>query len=374
MRPVTYELVHQDAQTGARAGLLHTPHGEVKTPVFMPVGTQATVKAMTPEELKRIGAEIILANTYHLFLRPGSDLIAKAGGLHRFMHWDGPILTDSGGFQVFSLASAQDIEEEGVTFRSHFDGSKQFLSPETSLAVQTDLGSDIMMAFDECVPYPASYDYTARSMERTLRWLDRSMAARKREDQALFAIVQGGFYEDLRVMSAQASVERDLDGYAIGGISVGEPREDFLRILDFTTPLLPADKPRYNMGIGTPDYLFASVQAGIDMCDCVLPTRVARHGLAMTHDGKLNVRNLRFREDFGPLDPDCDCYVCQNYSRAYIRHLNNMNEILGARLLSYHNLYFLTQMMEGMRQAILEDRFLDFQEKFMERYRANMVD
>lgn len=374
MRPISYELVHEDKKTNARAGIIHTPHGDVKTPVFMPVGTQATVKGMTPEELLEVGSQIILANTYHLYLRPGSDLIARAGGLHEFMQWDGPILTDSGGFQVFSLAKKKDIGEKGVYFNSHFDGKREFLSPESSIQVQTDLGSDIMMAFDECVPYPADYDYTKSSMERTLRWLDRSIGARTREDQALFGIVQGGFYEDLRKISAEETVKKDLDGYAIGGISVGEPVEEFLRILDYTTPFLPKDRPRYNMGIGTPDYLFASVEAGIDMCDCVIPTRLARHGTAMTHHGQMNTRNARFKDDFSCLDPDCDCYTCKNYSRAYIHHLVKMNEILGARLLTIHNLYFLLTMMEEMREAILDDRFSTFKADFLDDYRDNMID
>ncbi|MDY3986365.1 MAG: tRNA guanosine(34) transglycosylase Tgt [Peptoniphilaceae bacterium] len=369
-RAVTYELIHKDKDTGARAGILHTPHGDVLTPIFMPVGTKATVKTMTPDELKQIGAQIILSNTYHLFLRPGNDLIAKAGGLHSFMNWDKPILTDSGGYQVFSLAKSKDITEDGVKFHSHIDGSTQILTPEKSIQVQTDLGSDIMMAFDECVFYPADHAYTEQSMERTLRWLDRCMQAQTRGDQSLFGIVQGGFYEDLRAESARRTIERDLDGYAVGGISVGEPKEEFIRILRYTTPLLPENRPRYNMGIGTPDYLFESVEAGIDMADCVLPTRVARNGLAMTHDGKLNIRNAKYREDFGRLDPDCDCYTCQNYTRAYIRHLNNVDEILGSRLLTIHNLYFLIRMMTEMRQAILEDRFLDFKKTFLSRYQS----
>lgn len=368
MRAVTYECLHQDKNSGARAGILHTPHGDVETPVFMPVGTKATVKTMTPEELKAIGAQIILSNTYHLYLRPGSPLIRRAGGLHSFMNWDCPILTDSGGYQVFSLADNRSITEEGVSFRSHIDGSKHMISPEVSIGVQTDLGSDIMMAFDECVPYPADYEYTKNSMERTLRWLDRCKKAKSREDQALFGIVQGGFYEDLREQSAKASVEMDLDGYSIGGISVGEPKEEFIRILKYTTPFLPSDKPRYNMGIGTPDYLFESVEAGIDMCDCVLPTRVARNGLALTHEGKVNIRNERFKEDFHTLDPACNCYCCKNYTRAYLRHLNNVNEILGARLLTIHNLTFLIEMMKGMRQAIFEDRFLEYKAAFLDRY------
>ncbi len=368
MPAVTYELIHRDRHTGARAGILHTPHGDILTPVFMPVGTQATVKAMSSPELKEIGAQIILGNTYHLFLRPGAETIRKAGGLHRFMSWDRPILTDSGGFQVFSFADRKNIDERGVTFKSHVDGSDKFLGPEESIGVQTALGSDIMMAFDECVPYGADYEYTAQSMERTIRWLDRSMSAQTREDQSLFGIVQGGFYEDLRKRSLEETTARDLDGYAIGGISVGEPHEEFLRILRLTTPLLPENKPRYNMGIGTPDYLFESVEAGIDMCDCVLPTRVARNGQALTHHGKMNLRNARFREDFTALDPECDCPTCTHYTRAYLRHLISVSEILGARLLTLHNLYFLIHMMQEMREAILRDEFLEYKETFLERY------
>nr|WP_072514230.1 tRNA guanosine(34) transglycosylase Tgt [Ndongobacter massiliensis] len=367
MTAIHYELIHEDP-SGARAGLLHTPHGTIETPVFMPVGTRATVKTMTPEELRAIGAQIILGNTYHLYLRPGQEVIRGAGGLHSFMHWDFPILTDSGGFQVFSLSDSRVIEEEGVAFQSHIDGSKHFISPEKSIEIQTDLGSDIMMAFDECVPYPADYDYTKRSMERTLRWLDRCKEAKTCSDQALFGIVQGGFYEDLRRRSAEETFARDLDGYAIGGISVGEPKEDFLRILRSTLPLFPKDKPRYNMGVGTPDYLFESVEAGVDMADCVLPTRIARHGTALTHEGPLTIRNAKFQMDFGPLDPHCSCYTCTNFSRAYLRHLVGVNEILGARLLTIHNLSFLIQMMRRIRQAILEDRFLEEKDAFYRTY------
>lgn len=367
MTAIHYELIHEDP-SGARAGLLHTPHGTIETPVFMPVGTRATVKTMTPEELRAIGAQIILGNTYHLYLRPGQEVIRGAGGLHSFMHWDFPILTDSGGFQVFSLSDSRVIEEEGVAFQSHIDGSKHFISPEKSIEIQADLGSDIMMAFDECVPYPADYDYTKRSMERTLRWLDRCKEAKSRSDQALFGIVQGGFYEDLRRCSAEETFARDLDGYAIGGISVGEPKEEFLRILRSTLPLFPKDKPRYNMGIGTPDYLFESVEAGVDMADCVLPTRIARHGTALTHEGPLTIRNAKFQMDFGPLDPHCSCYTCTNFSRAYLRHLVGVNEILGARLLTIHNLSFLIQMMRRIRQAILEDRFLEEKDAFYRTY------
>lgn len=368
---VTFELQHVSKDSGARAGILHTPHGDVETPVFMPVGTKATVKTMTPEELEDIGSQIILGNTYHLFLRPGIEIMKKAGGLHKFMNWNRPILTDSGGFQVFSLADPKDMSEEGVVFSSHIDGSRQMISPEKSIEVQKVLGSDIMMAFDECVPYQADYEYTEHSMERTLRWLDRCIAKDDRPNQSLFGIIQGGFYEDLRERSIKGSLERDLDGYAIGGISVGEERSEFVRILNYVTPKLPVNKPRYNMGIGSPDYLFDSVKAGIDMCDCVLPTRVARNGMALTHKGKLTVRNAAYKEDFSPVDDLCNCYTCKNYTRAYIRHLMNVNEILGARLLTIHNLYFLINMMKGMRKAIFEDRFLDYEKNFMNLYQNN---
>lgn len=364
MAAVTYELIAESSETGARAGILHTPHGDIETPVFMPVGTKATVKTMTPEELRAIDAQIILGNTYHLYLKPGQEIIREAGGLHKFMNWNGPILTDSGGFQVFSLSDARKITEDGVEFRSHIDGSKHFISPEKSIEIQTDLGSDIVMAFDECVHYPAEYDYTKQSMERTLRWLERCKNAMTRPDQSLFGIVQGGFYEDLRTESALKTIEMDLDGYAIGGISVGEPRDEMTKMLNYTIQYLPKDKPRYNMGVGTPDYLLESVQAGIDMADCVLPTRIARNGTAITHAGNVTVRNAKYKSDFSPLDPQCDCYVCKNYTRAYLRHLVNVDEILGSRLLTWHNLYFLTHMMKDVRQAIIEDRFLEYKRNF----------
>lgn len=364
---IKYELIHEDRYSFARAGIIHTERGNIETPIFMPVGTKATVKTMTPEELEDIGAQIILANTYHLYLRPGSDIILKADGLHKFMHWDKPILTDSGGFQVFSLTDIREIKEEGVHFQSHIDGSKHFMGPEESIGMQEVIGSDIMMAFDECVSYPAEYDYVKDSMERTLRWLDRCKAAKK-TDQALFGIIQGGFYEDLREISLQETVKRNLDGYAIGGISVGEPHEEYLRILKQIGPKMPKDKPRYNMGVGTPDYLLESIEFGIDMADCVLPTRVARNGQALCHHGKVNIRNARYKDDFSTLDEECSCYTCQNYSKAYIRHLINVDEILGARLLSIHNLAFLLSMMKKAREAILEDAFLDYKKDFLQKY------
>lgn len=296
---VTYELLHKDSKTGARRGVVHTPHGDIQTPVFMPVGTQATVKSMTPEELKEIGAQIILSNTYHLYLRPGHDLVKEAGGLHNFMKWDRPILTDCGGFQVFSLSDLRTITEEGVEFKSHLDGSKHFFSPEKVMEIEEALGADIIMSFDECVKYPETYEYTKQSMERTTRWAKRCKAAHTTTDkQALFGIIQGGFYEDLRAKSAKDLIELDFPGYAIGGISVGEPKEEFLKMLYYTTPLMPENKPRYLMGVGTPDYLIEAALSGIDMCDCVLPTRIARNGTAMTWNGKVVVRNATYERDF----------------------------------------------------------------------------
>ena len=368
-KPITYELLHVDKNSGARRGVIHTPHGDIQTPIFMPVGTQATVKAMTPDELKdMVHAQIILANTYHLFLRPGHELVKEAGGLHKFMNWDRPILTDSGGFQVFSLGALRKITEEGVNFQSHIDGSKQFISPEKSIEIQQALGSDIMMAFDECCPYPSTYEYTKKSMERTTRWAARCMEAWTSENQGLFGIIQGGFFEDLRKISAQDLVQMDFPGYAIGGISVGEPKEEFLKMLQFTTPLMPENKPRYLMGVGTPDYLIEAALSGIDMCDCVLPTRIASHGTAMTSKGKLVVRNATYERDFTSLDDECDCYTCKNYTRAYIRHLLNVKEILGVRLLSIHNLRFLTKLMERVRIEIERDNLLNFRDEFYKKY------
>lgn len=369
MYAVKYELIKTCKQTGARLGRLHTPHGVIETPIFMPVGTQATVKAMTPEELKEIGSQIILSNTYHLYTRPGHDLIERAGGLHKFMNWDKPILTDSGGFQVFSLGPLRKIKEEGVEFRSHLDGSKHFLSPEKATEIQNALGSDIIMAFDECAPYPADRQYVKNSLERTTRWLERCKAAHKYpEKQALFGIVQGGMYRELREQSAKEITAIDLPGYAIGGLSVGEPKDMMYEVLDYTVPLLPEDKPRYLMGVGSPDDLLEGVLRGIDMFDCVLPTRIARNGTAMTSQGKVVVRNASYAEDFTSLDSECDCYTCKNYTKAYLRHLIKCNEILGARLLTIHNLRFLLKMMENVREAIKEDRLLDYKKDFFEKY------
>ncbi len=365
-----FEIKKVDPRTNARLGVLHLPHGDIETPVFMPVGTQATVKAMTPDELKNeVKAKIILGNTYHLFLRPGHELVKEAGGLHQFMNWDGNILTDSGGFQVFSLGALRKITEEGVEFRSHIDGTKKFISPEKSMEIQNALGSDIMMAFDECAPYGASYAYVKNSMERTIRWAKRCKEYHQAvEKQALFGIVQGGFYKDLREKSANDLTKLDFPGYAIGGISVGEPKEEFLDILRYTAPLLPQEKPRYLMGVGSPDYLIESAIAGIDMCDCVLPTRMARNGTALTHYGRLNLLNAKHIHAFETLDQDCDCYTCKNYTKAYIHHLFKAKEILGARLLSIHNLRFLVHLMEDIRKAIQEERLLEFREEFYEKY------
>ncbi|WP_352419905.1 tRNA guanosine(34) transglycosylase Tgt [Proteiniborus sp.] len=364
-----YELIKEASDCGARLGKIYTPHGVIETPIFMPVGTRATVKTMTPEELKDLGAQIILGNTYHLYLRPGHKLIEEAGGLHKFMNWDKPILTDSGGFQVFSLGELRKITEEGVEFRSHIDGSKHFISPEKSIEIQNSLGSDIMMAFDECAPYPSGWDYVKQSLERTTRWAKRCKEANKNpETQALFGIVQGGMYRDLREQSAREIIDLDFPGYAVGGLSVGEPAELMYEMLDYTVPLLPKEKPRYLMGVGSPDYLFESVIRGIDMADCVLPTRIARNGTVLTSCGKVVIRNAKYSKDFTSLDPECDCYTCKNYTRAYIRHLFNVDEILGARLATIHNVYFLLKLMENIRQAIKEDRLLKFKEEFYNKY------
>lgn len=364
-----FTLEKKSSQCKARTGTIETNHGVIKTPVFMPVGTRATVKAMNNDELKSIGSQIILSNTYHLYLKPGQEIIRKADGLHKFMNWDRPILTDSGGFQVFSLSNTRKITEEGVQFRSHIDGSKHFISPEKSMEIQNDLGSDIMMAFDECVPYPASYEYTEDSMKRTLRWLKRCKDYHKNTDkQNLFGIIQGGMYKDLREYSAKNTIDFDLPGYAIGGLSVGEPRDLMIDLLDFTTDFMPENKPRYLMGVGTPDYLFEAVEHGVDMCDCVLPTRIARNGTALTSKGKLVVKNAKYKDDFSPLDDNCDCYACKNHTRAYIRHLLNVDEILGARLLSIHNLRFLIKLMENIRKSIEEDRYLEFKDEFYRNY------
>ena len=367
-QPVTYELLHVCRQSGARLGVLHTPHGDIPTPIYMPVGTSACVKAMTPREMEEIGTKILLSNTYHLHIRPGEDLIREAGGLHRFMGWNGPILTDSGGFQVFSLAGIRKIREEGVMFRSHLDGSKQFIGPEESMDIQQALGSDIAMAFDVCTAYPCDRETAKENMERTHRWAERCKTHHTREDQALFGIVQGAFFKDLRVESAKALAAMDFPGYGIGGLSVGEPKPMMYEMLDEIRPYMPEDKPRYLMGVGTPDCFIEAVIRGVDMFDCVLATRIARNGSVFTSNGRLVVKNGKYARDFTPMDEACDCYACRNFTRAYIRHLFNAKEITGGRLASIHNLRFLIHMMEEIREAIANDRLLDYRREFYERY------
>lgn len=366
---VAFEVIKVDSKTKARAGILHTPHGDIETPVFMPVGTQGTIKAVKPDAVKDMGAGIILGNTYHLYLRPGHKLVEAAGGLHKFMNWDRAILTDSGGFQVFSLGKLRKISEEGVRFRSHIDGSEHFISPEKSMEIQNSLGSDIIMAFDECVSYSADKKYVQESVGLTTRWLKRCKEYHKNtEKQSLFGIMQGGCYKDLRYESAMQIVELDLPGYAIGGLSVGEPKDVMLEVLDYCVDFLPADKPRYLMGVGTPDYLLESAERGVDMCDCVIPTRLARHGMAMTSQGKLNIKNAKFEKDFTPLDPNCTCPTCRNYTRSYLRHLYKANEILSATLISEHNIFFLLNLMRQAREAILNDEFSDFKRRLYSDY------
>ncbi|MDR1028182.1 MAG: tRNA guanosine(34) transglycosylase Tgt [Clostridiales Family XIII bacterium] len=364
-----FRLLGVDRDAKARRGRLTTPHGTVETPAFMPVGTAAAVKAIKPEDVKGVGAEIILSNTYHLFLRPGHEIVRAAGGLRRFMNWDGPMLTDSGGFQVFSLGAMRKITEEGVEFRSHIDGSARTLTPESSIEIQNALGADIIMAFDECTDYPSDKRYAEEAAERTARWLARCKSAhRDTERQSLFGIMQGGMYKDLRRRNAERIVDMDLPGYAIGGLSVGEPKELMFEILDDCTERLPAEKPRYLMGVGSPDAIFAGVASGVDLFDCVLPTREARHGRVMTSRGNLNIKNARYARDFGPLDPDCDCYACKHYSRAYIRHLFKAGEMLSATLLSVHNLRFLLRTMEGIRRAIESGDFTSHREAFFQKF------
>ena len=366
---VNFRVVGEDRATRARLGVLETPHGCVQTPVFMPVGTQATVKAMTPEEVRDLGGEIILSNTYHLYLRPGHELIARAGGLHRFMGWNGPILTDSGGYQVFSLARLARVSDEGVLFRSHIDGAEHFFTPEKAVAVQEALGADIAMAFDECAPYPCTYEQAREAAERTTRWARRCLAARSKTDrQALFGIIQGSVYRDLRERSAAELAELDFDGYGIGGLSVGEPKELMYAVLDYLVPLIPPGKPRYLMGVGSPDCLLEGVERGVDMFDCVLPTRMARNGTVFTSRGKLVARNAEYAEDFRPLDPECGCYTCRRFTRAYIRHLLKTNEILGVRLTTIHNLYFTLRLLENAREAIRRGRFGEFKREFFEKF------
>ena len=365
---VTYELIKTCKQSGARLGILHTPHGDIETPIYMPVGTQATVKAMTSREMEEIQTQILLSNTYHLHLRPGEKLVEKAGGLHNFMNWKKPILTDSGGFQVFSLASFRKITEEGAAFRSHLDGSSRFISPEESMRIQEALGSDIAMAFDVCSPYPCDYRTAKENMHRTHRWAARCQKYHTREDQAVFGIIQGAFYDDLRIESAKTLVDMDFPGYGIGGLSVGEPKPIMYDMLEKIEPFMPKYKPRYLMGVGTPDCLIEGVIRGVDMFDCVLATRIARNGTVFTKKGRLVIRNQTSAEEFFPIEEDCDCYACQNHTRAYIRHLLKAGEITGARLCSIHNLRFLLRMMEEIREAIRNDRLLDYRREFYEKY------
>ena len=359
-----FELIKECSRTGARAGIFHTPHGSIETPIFMPVGTQATVKTTTPEELKEAGAQIILSNTYHLYLRPGHELVKKAGGLHKFMNWDRPILTDSGGFQVFSLGDLRTISDEGVLFNSHLDGSKHLFTPEKVMEIENALGADIIMAFDECSPYPASYEEAKNAKERTTSWAKRCKATHKNEQQALFGIIQGNMYRDLREESVKEITALDLPGYGIGGLSVGEPAELMYEILDYTLPLMPVNKPRYLMGVGAADNIVEGIKRGVDMFDCVLPTRIARNGTVMTSFGKLVVKNAAYKEDFSPMDPECDCYACKNYSRAYIRHLFQAKEILGLRLTSIHNIHYLMNLTKRIRKSILDDKYPEFIEEF----------
>lgn len=363
-----FQLVGRCPNSAARRGRMTTAHGTVETPMFMPVGTQATVKTLTPDELYEIGTGIILANTYHLNLRPGSDIVRGAGGLHHFMNYYRPILTDSGGFQVFSLAKLRRVTEDGVEFNSHIDGSRHFIAPETAMEIQQSLGADIIMCFDECIPYPSSHEYAEKAMERTSRWARRCREFHQENGQALFGIVQGGVFEDLRLRSAQEIVAIGFPGYAIGGLSVGEPKEVMYANIELLEDHLPAEKPRYLMGVGEPEDLLAGVSRGIDMFDCVLPTRLARHGTAYTATGKLVIRKARYAADFSPLDPECDCRVCRQYSRAYLRHLIKSGEVLGLRLLSYHNVYFLVELMKRIRESLENNNFQAFHRSFLNKY------
>ncbi|MCH3909684.1 MAG: tRNA guanosine(34) transglycosylase Tgt [Bacilli bacterium] len=362
------EIKHIDKTTGARYGILHTPHGDVEVPMFMPVGTLATVKTLSPEEIKSLGAGVILANTYHLHLRPGEKIVKEAGGVQKFMNYDGPMLTDSGGFQVFSLASNRKITEEGVEFRNDLNGDKELFTPEKVIQIEEDIGADIIMSFDECIPYPVSREYVEKSTERTLRWAKRGLEAHKREDQALFGIVQGGEFTDLREHAAKELAKMDFPGYSIGGTSIGEPKEVCLKMVEDAVRYLPNEKPRYLMGVGSLDYILNGIAMGVDMFDCVLPTRIARHGALMTSSGRINIKAAQYKEDFTPLDPLCDCYTCKNYTRAYLHHLYMCNEEFGKRLNSIHNIRFLIKIMEGAREAIKEDRFLDYKNMIIAKY------
>ncbi len=368
---VKYELIKKDEN--ARYGILHTNHGSFETPMFMPVGTLATVKTMSFDEIKDTKAGVILSNTYHLHLRPGEDLIAKAGGLHSFMNWDGPILTDSGGFQVFSLARPKDISEEGVKFKSHLDGRNLFLTPEKSIEIQNKLDSDIAMVLDECPPYPSTHMYMKNSIERTFRWAKRCLDAHKNENQSLFGIVQGGEFADLRKLSAEYTTSLPFDGFAVGGVSVGEGQNTKIKMVELATPYLPEDKVRYLMGVGEPVDMLEAIDRGIDIFDCVLSTRIARHGNFFTRSGRVSIKNARFKEDFTPLEENCDCYACKNHTKAYIRHLLVANEMYGMRLLSIHNTRFLIKMMEEVREAIKNNNFKDYKNNFIKNYKKSII-
>ena len=368
---VEYNLLKKDKNTNARLGKIKTNYGEFETPMFMPVGTQATVKTLSPEELKEIDCGIILANTYHLWLRPGEDIVNKAGGLHKFMNYDGPILTDSGGFQVFSLAKRKDITEEGVKFKNQYNGDSLLLTPEKSIEIQNKLDSDIAMSFDECIGYPATYDYCKQSVERTLRWAKRGKDVFNNERQSLFGIVQGGEYEELRKYCAEELVKMDFDGYSIGGTSVGEDKPTMYKMVEYSTKYLPENKVRYLMGVGDPIDIVENVIRGVDIFDCVSPTRLARHGHALTKYGKINIKNAKYKEDFTPLSSECNCYTCRNYTKAYIKHLINCEETFGARLLSIHNINYLVNLTKELREAIKNDSILEYREEFIRNYYGN---
>ena len=364
----SYEVLHVDKNSGVRTGVLHTPHGDIFTPIFMPVGTLATVKSLTSDDLYEMGAQIILANTYHLHIRPGDELVKKAGGLHKFMNFNRPMLTDSGGFQVFSLSGIRKVTDDGVEFRNHLSGEKMFISPEKAIEIENNLGADIIMAFDECTEPGVTHKQAEKAMNRTLAWLERCYNVQKNPNQMLFPIVQGNFYPDLRLKSLEETKKYAKCGIAIGGLSVGESPEQFVEILDVLKGKYPENMPRYLMGVGTPDYIFEAVERGIDMFDCVLQTRVARNGLAMTSNGKVVLKNAKYKEDFSTLDEECDCYCCRNHTKAYLHHLVKCNEMLAGRLLSLHNIRFTLKMMEDMRDAINHDRFLEFKEEFYSKY------
>ena len=366
---IKYELIKNNKDDkNVRLGVLHTNHGSFETPMFMPVGTLANVKTLMPEELKACSSAVVLSNTYHLWLRPGEDIVSKAGGLNKFMNYDGPTLTDSGGFQVFSLARPKDISEEGVKFKSHIDGRKLFLTPEKSIEIQNKLDSDIAMSFDECIPYPVSKEYAKQSVERTLRWAARGKKVFNNDNQSLFGIVQGGEFEDLRKRSAIETVKMDFDGYSVGGTSVGEPKDVMYNMISYATNYLPTDKPRYLMGVGEPIDILEGVSRGIDMFDCVLPTRIARHGNCFTKNGRINIKNAKYKEDFTPIEEDCDCYTCKNFTKAYVRHLVTSGEVNGGRLLSIHNIRFLIKLTENIRESIRNDSFEEYKKEFIEKY------